>query len=148
MKLVVESPYTLNARMLLEELSQTLEQITGSSGRSSFNPEDVCGTRSLFVIAYDDLGQPMGCGGFRQVHDDIAEIKRLYAKQQARGAGSAILSFLEYKAKEMNYSTLWVETRLVNERAVAFYSKHEYIVIPNYGKYKNNQEAICFEKLL
>jgi ribosomal protein S18 acetylase RimI-like enzyme len=48
----------------------------------------------------------------------------------------------------MGYSKLWLETRIINERAVEFYKKRGYHQISNYGKYVENEKAICFEKIL
>lgn len=46
----------------------------------------------------------------------------------------------------INYSKVILETRVINKNAVNFYKKNQYKVIKNYGKYTNNDEAICFEK--
>ena len=48
----------------------------------------------------------------------------------------------------MGYHALWLETRLVNERAVRFYESRGYKRIPNFGKYVGNTAAVCFEKRL
>ncbi len=57
-----EDPTTSDALKLMNELSNVLESIAGSSGRSSFNLSDVCGQRSIFVVARDDNGKTVGCG--------------------------------------------------------------------------------------
>jgi len=36
----------------------------------------------------------------------------------------------------------------VNGRAVAFYERHGYRVIPNYGKYVGREDAVCIGKVL
>lgn len=146
MKIIETFPDTPDALNLLDELSQSLESITGSTGKNSFNPEDVYVPRSLFVVAYDEDGEAIGCGAIRPINDDIAEVKRMFAKIKTSGVGTEILSYLETKAKTMGYSAIWLETRLINERAVSFYEKRGYHRISNYGKYENNPEAVCFEK--
>ena len=137
-----------DAVMLMDELSETLEKITGNSGRHSFNSKDVTTDRSVFAVAYDDNGNPLGCGAIRPYDDETAEVKRMYAKSKGKSVGTEILTYLEQQAKAMGYSRLCLETRVVNERAVSFYKKRGYKVIENYGKYKNHSEAICFEKQL
>ncbi|MDS0528493.1 GNAT family N-acetyltransferase [Clostridium sp. SHJSY1] len=146
MNIIKKSPSDPDAVILIDELSKSLESITGNSGRNSFNSDDVCIPRSLFVVAYDEEGQAVGCGGIRPISENIAEVKRMFAKIKGRRVGSEILFHLEKKAIEMGYSTLWVETRLVNEGAVSFYKSRGYKQISNYGKYAGNLEAICFEK--
>lgn len=148
MNIIEKNPNESDAILLMEELSQTLEAITGASGKNSFNSEDVCVPRSLFVIAYDEKDEPVGCGAIRPIDENIAEVKRMFAKVKTKGVGTQILSYLEIQAKKLGYSSLWLETRVINEDAVVFYKKKGYSEIHNYGKYVGNPEAICFEKKL
>ncbi|GFZ31385.1 N-acetyltransferase [Clostridium zeae] len=148
MKIIKKNPTDHDAIILMDELSKTLESITGNSGKNSFDPRDVCVPRSLFVIAYGEGEEPLGCGAIRPIDDNIAEVKRMFAKAKTKGIGTKILLHLESEALELGYSTLWLETRVINRAAVAFYKKNGYIQIPNYGKYKDNSKAICFEKKL
>lgn len=148
MKIIETSPNAPDALLLMDELSSCLENITGSTGKNSFNPEDVNVLRSLFVLAYDENGEAVGCGAIRPIYENIAEVKRVYARTKAAGIGTEILRYLEVQAQAMGYSALWLETRLMNNRAVSFYENKGYHRIPNYGKYVNNQEAVCFEKIL
>lgn len=148
MRIVETHPNASEATLLLNELSEELESITGNSGKSSFNENDVYVPRSLFVVAYSDNDEPIGCGAIRPISEDIAEVKRVFARVKGRNVGTEVLNYLETQAKKMGYSTLWLETRLINKRAVVFYENRGYHRIPNYGKYENRTEAICFEKNL
>jgi Acetyltransferases len=141
-------PNSIDAVLMMDELSDTLESITGNSGRHSFDTSDVCVPRSFFAVAYDDNKEPVGCGAIRPISNDIAELKRMYAKTKSRGVGTQILNYLEAKTLELGYSFIWLETRLINKQAVNFYEKNGYHYISNYGKYVNNPEAVCFEKKL
>ena len=137
----------------MEELSATLEQITGDGGKASFDPEDVSDpATACFAIARGDDGRAVGCGAFRPlVHQPgVAELKRMYARPGARagGVGRSVLAYLEAQAIARGYEALWLETRLVNRRAVAFYDRHGYARIPNFGKYVGLEGAVCFEKRL
>lgn len=146
MKILKKSPNEPEAILLMDELSKNLETITGDSGKNSFNSSDVYGPRSLFVVAYNESEEAIGCGGIRPINENIAEVKRMFTKIKALGVGTEILCYLETQACKMGYSTLWIETRLINEQAVSFYKNRGYYQIPNYGKYVNNPKAICFEK--
>ena len=141
-----ENPESGDAIGLLNELSESLTSITGNSGSASFDATDVSVPRSLFVVARNMEQKAVGCGALRPISNDVAEIKRMYSNE--RGAGSAILKYLETKAFEMNYREVWLETRRVNEYAVNFYLRHGFQPIPNYGKYLGNPDAICFAKTL
>ena len=70
----------------------------------------------------------------------------MFAKTKAIGVGSEILHHLENQAQKLGYSAIWLETRLINKRAISFYEKKGYHRISNYGKYVNKPEAVCFEK--
>lgn len=141
-----EDPDCLDARKLTEELSETLSKITGSSGKASFDANDVREKRSCFVVARTKEGLVVGCGAIRKLKFDTAEIKRMYARPETLGVGSAILEYLEKSAQKFGYNKLWLETRLVNRHAVNFYMKNGYKKIPNFGKYIGNPKAICLGK--
>lgn len=141
-------PMAPGARELLELLSDTLEGITGDSGKSSFNATDIDGENAAFVLAFDDCGTAVGCGAFRPLQDGVAEVKRMYARPGTKGVGASILAWMEREAAMLGYSEVWLETRRINSRAVNFYIKHGYSEIPNFGKYAERPEAICFAKKL
>jgi ribosomal protein S18 acetylase RimI-like enzyme len=143
-----EDPATPDASALIEALSVSLEFITGDGGKSSFDPDDVRGEKARFVIARTNMGEPVGCGAFRPLHEHVAEVKRMYAAPGSKGVGNAVLSYLEIEAAALGYEQLWLETRLVNQHAIAFYEKHGFSRIPNFGKYVGNAAAVCFAKSL
>lgn len=136
-----------DARNLCEELSNTLETITGNGGKASFDVNDMKNERSIFAVSYID-GKPCGCGAVKEISKDCGEVKRVYAKLKGKGIGSAVLLFLESESKKLGYTKLLLETRKVNENAVNFYLKHKYIICDNYGKYKDRDNAVCFSKEL
>ena len=143
-----EDPGTPDGIALVDELSSALAAITGDSGRSSFDAGDVRGAGARFAVARNAGGQAVGCGAFRPLVDGVAELKRMYARPGNPGVGSALLAFLEAEAASLDYRALWLETRVVNQRAVGFYRARGYSQIPNYGKYVGNDRAICLAKQL
>ena len=143
-----EDPGTPDAIALTDELSAALAAITGDSGRSSFDPDDVRAPRSRFVVARDAVGRPIGCAAIRPLGEGVAEVKRMYARPGNPGTGSALLAFVENLATALGYRELWLETRVVNQRAVRFYSERGYRVIPNYGRYAGRTDAVCLAKQL
>lgn len=143
-----EDPTTRDACQLINELSDVLETITGDGGKGSFHVEDVVHPRAMFAIARNQAGEALGCGAIRPLDENIAEVKRMYAKSKAKGIGTQILSYLEENAKILGYSALWLETRVVNKQAVLFYESRGYHDIPNFGIYAGRLECVCFEKRL
>jgi ribosomal protein S18 acetylase RimI-like enzyme len=138
-------PDSPDARVLLAELGAALADITGSDGSASFDAADVRGPRACFLVARAADGSLAGCGALRPLTDDVAELKRMYARPGS-GAGANLLAALERQALAFGYRDVWLETRRVNLRAVAFYQKHGYHVIANFGKYVGRPEAICLGK--
>ncbi len=146
-----EDPSGADARELIEALSAALTAITGASGKASFDLADMRQARACFAVARDRDGQALGCGALRPLDAALAhvgEIKRMFARPGTRGVGSAVLDFLEREARRHGYTTLRLETRRVNERAVAFYERRGYRRIANYGRYVGNDAAVCFEKCI
>ena len=141
-------PGSVDAQVLLGELSAALAALTGDSGAASFALDDARVARALFVVARGDDGALLGCGALRPLGEGVGEIKRMYARPGTRGVGAAVLAHLEHTAARFGYRELWLETRRVNARAVAFYLGHGYRDIDNYGKYVGRAEAICFGKRL
>lgn len=144
----VADPESSEAQQLLASLSESLRLITGSSGAASFDVSDVKVEGACFVIARSADGVALGCGALRPLGAGVAELKRMYAVPGSKGVGSSVLSFLERKAGEFGYGQVWLETRTVNEKAVAFYERHGYRPIASFGRYVGKPEAICFGKHL
>jgi GNAT superfamily N-acetyltransferase len=101
------------------------------------------------VLAY--AGQrPIGCGAIKAHSEDAMEVKRMFVhpEERQRGVASLVLRELERWAGELGYRKTILETGRRMRDAVAFYQKHQYIQIPNYGQYIGVTNSICFEKSL
>ena len=147
-KLIIslESIDTAEAAQLLDELSNSLLQITGNDGRANFHHDDVRKERAAFAVARSLDGKPLGCGALRTLTEQTAEIKRVYARPNSCGTGAQLLAFLEQTARTFGYNSVRLQTRCVNERAVQFYLRNGYAPIANYGIYQNREDGISFHK--
>ncbi len=101
------------------------------------------------VILYIDH-KAVGCGALKKYDECSAEIKRMYTLTEARGksVASQILKELELWSKELLFEKCILETGKMQPEAIALYKKCNYLIMPNYGQYKNVSNSICFEKLL
>ena len=144
----ISDPRSPDSHYLTEKLSAELATITGDSGKSNFTSDSMNGDRSLWALARNIKGDAIGCGAIRPLTGNIAELKRMFSDRSSPGIGNALLTFLETSAKSMGYTELWLETQLVNHRAVHFYKKNGYVRIENYGPYIGREEAVCFSKPL
>lgn len=101
----------------------------------------------LFLLARR-AGDPAGCIGLRRLSTQIAEIKRMFIRADARryGGGSALLTAVERSARQLGTTTVRLDTRHDLVEARSLYAKHRYVEIPAYshGPYADH----WFEKRL
>jgi GNAT superfamily N-acetyltransferase len=143
----VINPDDEKATSILKELSSNLYLRFGSDGRNSFTDWQNNNAKFVFVTA-ELNNEIIGCGAIRPIEGNIGEVKRMYSKFRGKKIGQTILAFLEKEAKQIGFTELVLETRVKNLEAVEFYKKQQYNIIPNYGKYIDRPEAICFGKSL
>jgi hypothetical protein len=143
----ISNPNDPSAYSIIEELSQNLYERFGSDGKNSFTDWEHNNPKCVFIIA-ELNAEIVGCGAIRPLSEKRGEVKRMFAKYPRKNIGQSILSFLETKAKELNYEELVLETRVKNKEACLFYLNSNYIKIPNYGKYADRLDAVCFQKKL
>ena len=132
---------------IIDELSANLYLRFGSDGKDSFTDWQHNNSKYVFVVA-EINNEIVGCGAIRPISETVGEVKRMYSKYPRKKIGKTILAFLEDIASKSGYEELILETRIKNTEAMQFYEKQNYKVIPNYGKYKDRPEAICFGKSL
>ncbi|RLP75566.1 GNAT family N-acetyltransferase [Mycetocola tolaasinivorans] len=105
----------------------------------------------VFLIARDESGRAVACGGLRPLDDDILgpghiEIKRMFVLPDARGLGAsvAVLRRLEERAAELGACRLVLETGERQPDAIRFYTREGYSPIPGFGDYAGAPESVCF----
>ncbi len=105
---------------------------------------------ALFLIAVDDDGRPVGCGGLRRLDDTSGEVKRMFVTPDTRrgGVASRVLAALEEHARAFGWTHLRLETGTLQPEAIAFYQRHGYAEIPLFGEYAGSTLSRCFEKAL
>lgn len=134
------------ASALMQELNAVLTALSGDSGAARFDPAQMLEPGCAFLAARDSRGRAQGCGALRPLSAGpagTAELKRMYARPGHRGVGAALLAALLQEARRLGYRHVWLETRRANQRALAFYRRHGFAEIPNYGSYVGREEAVC-----
>jgi GNAT superfamily N-acetyltransferase len=144
-KIIKSHPSSVEARELIEELSDLLLKITGDNGKSSFTNHAFDLPRSTFIIV-QDKGHNVACGSIRPISDDVCEIKRMYSRKPGHGFGKKVLNELEAQARKFGYKEIWLSTRKINSKAIAFYTAHKFAIRDRYGKYKSHVESVCLSK--
>ncbi|WP_374567301.1 GNAT family N-acetyltransferase [Ideonella sp.] len=137
-----------DAVALQEQLSAHLLARYGSDGKAGF--ADFPGEGSVFAVAYDAAGAPVGCGALRPLAGEAGsgEIKRMHASRPGQGIGAAVLAFLEQQARALGYRRLRLSTRWANEGAIGFYRAQGFVVAEAYGSYATRPECACMLKAL
>jgi GNAT superfamily N-acetyltransferase len=133
---------------LIKELDQDLWNRYGEQ-QGMFTPHNYVDPAANVVVIYFE-GRPVGCGCFRVVDSQVAEIKRMYTKPSMRGQGIArlVLQELEQWAIHEKFFFLILETGVKQQEALTVYSKSGYLRTENYGPYTNNPLSICMKKVL
>lgn len=121
---------------------------------------------TVFLVAYDNNNEPVGCGGLRPLADQglpgQAEVKRMYVVPARRSSGGgeasqgtevssvalSVLLALERAAKEHKFTTLKIETSKGMPQARRFYEKHGYAPCEVFGGYKGSEHSVCYEKVM
>jgi GNAT superfamily N-acetyltransferase len=105
---------------------------------------------AVFLVVRSDDGEAIGCGGLRQLDAGAGEVKRMYVSPEHRGSGAAdaVLLALHEQALELGWTQLRLETGDRQPDAVAFYGRHGYERIPNFGAYADSASSLCFGRVL
>ena len=138
------------ALLLQDDLSAVLQQLSGDSGRASFDAE-APDERGGFYLARNSAGQLLGCAALRplgEADSTTGELKRMFARPGNTGVGAALLAHAEVQARQLGYRAVYLSTRVINTRAVAFYRKHGYAPVEPWGKYVGAAQSVCLGKLL
>lgn len=151
LEIVSVDPRSTEARELIRALSRDLARRYDyrDDGSGNFAPEDVLNARAAFLIAR--LGdRAIGCGAFRPLTKDVAEVKRMYVIPECRGRGygKLVLKELEQLAGKSGYTAVRLETADRQPEAISLYEGAGYYRIPNFGIYVGSKRSICFEKQL
>lgn len=101
------------------------------------------------VLVYND-NVPVGCASFKLYENGVAEVKRVFIKEEFRGKGISkqLMGLLEKRAIEKGFCELVLESGAILVEAMGLYNQLGYVVIENYGQYKDLKESICMQKKL
>ena len=135
-------------RLLIGELNKELWSRYDNM-QAVYDKHNIIENNKNVLVAYKDE-IAVGCGCFKKYNDKTVEIKRMYVKPEYRGKKIArlILDALEKWAIELNISATVLETGTKQAEAIHLYLKSGYIVVENYGPYKDLQESVCMQKNL
>ncbi len=143
-----ESPHEEECLDLLAQLRTELgEKYPDELRGTPLIPEELAAAGAAFLVARRN-GKPVGCGAIRPFEPGVAEIKRMFVINEARGLGigRAIPENLETLAKNFGYRSVRLKTGLKQPEAISLYQSAGYHRAPCYGPHRKNPMSVCFEK--
>ena len=121
----------------------------GGPDDAPIDAEEFAPPRGLFLLATLD-GEPAGCGGWRDLGDGRAELKRMFtvAAFRNRGVARTLLAELERTAAAAGIRDMVLETGAVQPEAIALYRSTGYDPIDGFGYYAGAPLSRAFGKRL
>jgi putative acetyltransferase len=147
MRIVTISPNTDEARGLIRELDTELAALYPGMPINGIEVAEFENVGGYFVVARE-AEQAVGCGGFRPIDDQCAEIKRMFVRASARrrGIGRQILRHLEAEVRRRGFRSIVLETGCDNLEARALYEGEGYLPIPAFLGYLGSSISRCYGK--
>ena len=110
-------------------------------------PADLTGDEGGLLVAYEEE-KPVGCGAWRRLGADLAEIRHLWVAGEARGLGLGrrLLDSVTAEAAGHGVTTVRLGTHSVLTEAIALYRSSGYQQIEPYDRSPYNH--LAFEKVL
>jgi GNAT superfamily N-acetyltransferase len=93
----------------------------------SVEPNELAPPAGVWVVAYVD-GQAVGCGGLQRLDAAVAEVRRIYVNERARGCGvgRALLAQLEEHARTLGYERVRLTTGDAQPEALGLFRSSGY----------------------
>jgi GNAT superfamily N-acetyltransferase len=134
-------------RALVDEVQQEYVTRYGGPDPDSPNPDHLAAPDGQFLVAWFG-DEALGCGGIRRHEDGVAEIKRMYTRENGRrrGVARAVLRELEASARSLGYARIVLETGTGQPEAIALYTSSGYSPIAGYTEFADWPHSRCFAK--
>ena len=116
------------------ELGRRFEKGFDVSRSRDPDAADMVRPRGVFLLAMSD-GLPIGCVGLKGTGGDVAEIKRLWISESARGFGIAkrLMHAVETIAGELSVKTLRLDTNSALPEALNLYRRSGWVEIDRFN---------------
>jgi len=137
-------PRETEVRRLIEELDRYQLSLYPAESNHLLDIETLAQPEMRFFSATVG-GKVLGCGGIR-LHEDYAEVKRVYVHPQARGLGLAkkIMAVLEAEAAAAGLTIARLETGVHQPEALGLYRALGYVDRGPFGEYPTDDPLSVF----
>ncbi len=150
-EIVIErtNPRLPEVRKLIDELDAYLQTLYPAESTYMLDIETLAQPQMRFYSATVD-GEMLGCGGF-WIHDDYAEVKRVYIHPKSRGLGLGrkIMAHIEAEMLREGRNISRLETGISQPEAIGLYRAIGYLNCGAFGDYPSDDPfSIFMEKRL
>jgi putative acetyltransferase len=146
--ITTEDPLSPEGLALIEGSEAALRAVYTPDECFTFTPEELAAPGISFFVARRN-GRPVGCVALADC-GDYAEIKRLFVRPEARGAGIArgLMAHLEAAARRAGHGLIRLETGPRLAAALALYRALGYKERGPFGTYADHPASLFMEKRL
>ena len=144
----IADPAEPSVRVLIDELDQYMIPLYPAESNHLLDIETLRQPEMRFFAAYAERGA-IGCGGC-WLHEDYAEIKRVYVSPKARGLGLAkkLMRRIEDEALSSGRMIARLETGIHQPEALSLYRALGYADRGPFGDYALDPNSVFMEKRL
>ncbi|MCB1379004.1 MAG: GNAT family N-acetyltransferase [Alphaproteobacteria bacterium] len=148
MVIALTDPAEPSVRALIEALDAYMMPMYPAESNHLLDIETLRQPEMRFFSARAD-GVVLGCGGC-WLHEDYAEIKRVYVSPEARGLGLAkrLMDRIEAEARIFGKHLARLETGIHQPEALGLYRRLGYADRGPFGDYAEDPNSVFMEKLL
>ena len=134
---------------LIDAVQEEYVRLYGGRDTDEMDPALFEPPLGLFLLGRLD-GAAVASGGYRVIEPGVAEIKRMYVAEGARGRGLArrMLAELERSAAAAGATRMVLNTGYLQREAIALYESSGYAAIDAFGHYAAYKTALFFGKSL
>lgn len=143
------NPASPRAVALIEELDGYLAGLYPAESNHGLSVQALLDPSVRFFLA-TYAGVIVGCGAFKFLAPDVAEIKRMFVLPTHRGCGHGrmILVQLEDAARSAGVVWLRLETGIYQPEAIALYERCGFTRIPPFADYWDDPLCLFYEKTI
>lgn len=135
---------------LCERLDEQLDEMVGKkTQRAQYNQYNGLANIHDVIVIYDGK-KAIGCGSYKGLDEETAELKRVFLDNDYRSNGIAkeLIRRIEADARMAGFRFMVLETGAQMEAAIGLYAKSGYKIIPNYSPYIDMPQSVCMHKKL
>lgn len=142
-------PRTAVAKQMSDALWSEIQRRYDFSAPNAFDPEFVAGEHGGFWVAFD-AGELVGSVALAPLDGARAELDVMYVAptHRRRGIADALLAALEAHAQSTGIKEVVLRAGDPQPEALAFYRAAGFLATERFGRWTQDETALCFRKTL